>query len=132
MNFQRAALGMVMLLLAIAQTGCICLSFGGTSESEDHATFVQTRKLVLQPGQELDVYYPVPYASPPNLEIEDTWRSCVVIDQKPDHFRIRSDSRFGQVFGEDVKWTARGIRAATPIAVSVQPPITPTASSASP
>ncbi len=65
----------------------------------------QRGKVAVPPGEELDVYYPVPFASPPNLRTETTFSDCSVIEQKPDHFRIKNPN----VFSRDLTWEARGV-----------------------
>jgi hypothetical protein len=61
----------------------------------------------LAPGQEIDVYYPAPFASPPNLETSpvDPFFGSVVVEQKADHFRIKSQSPFVR----EVTWQACGV-----------------------
>jgi hypothetical protein len=111
---RRAALLVGVLLLIPIQTGCLCLSIGGGgchAEAGEHGTFTQTGSVGVQKGQEIEVYYPVPFASPPNLQIDDMWNTHVVIEQTATHFRIRNDTPIRQVFGgASVDWTARGIR----------------------
>src|ERR1700677_3056545 len=66
--------------------------------------------VTLQPAQELDVFYPVPFVSPPNLQVESEFASqtFVVLEQKADHFRVRNESSFG--FPIKLTWNARGVR----------------------
>src|SRR4051794_3354359 len=97
-----------LTLLAIASSmGCLSFSFGGRQQpAEDPSVLAQSGSVTVPKGQVKDVFYPVPYPSPPNLELDDSFHHYVVIDQQADHFRVRNDSG-----AWDVKWTARGVRA---------------------
>ncbi len=96
--------------------GCMSFSFGEHTEvvAPDGNLTKQTGTIHVPPGQEVMVYYPGPYASPPNLVVDDTFHQCSVIEQRPDGFRVKNSSPFAQ----DVTWSARGMRAAT---VTVSP-----------
>src|SRR5262249_49927582 len=99
-----------------------CLSIGGKTENvyRDDRSSAQSGKAALAAGQELDVYYPVAFSQTPNLELDEQPDRYVIIDQKPDHFRIRSN-----VAGtRTVSWTARGVPGGSP--VSSTPSIVPT------
>jgi hypothetical protein len=110
------------MLAVIAWTviilGCMSISIGGrhvtTGHHEDGA-FVQEGKVQLGPGCEQDVFYPIPYACPPNLQIDRGCHHCVLVLQKEDRFRICNPG----VFARTVEWTARGVRAMPP------PPVVP-------
>jgi hypothetical protein len=111
------------LLLPILATGCFCLSIGGSEKGTSEDGIVkQSGKIELDRGRELDVYYPIPYASTPNLELDDWFNNYRIIEQKADHFRVKN---VGGAFG--VEWTARGVRACnpTPLAVPVPTPAPP-------
>jgi hypothetical protein len=77
--------GAALLLIFL---GCMSLSIGCKPDGD--GTICQEGKVCLQGEEERDVYYPVPYASPPNLEISDGGSWYEIIEQKADHFRIRS------------------------------------------
>lgn len=47
----------------------------------------------------------MPFTSPPNLHTETTFSDCLVVEQKPDHFRIKNPNPFSR----DLTWEARGI-----------------------
>jgi hypothetical protein len=81
-----------------------CMSIGGRTEivNRDDRSSTQSGKVTLAGKQELDVFYPVAYVSPPNLEFEE---ECVVVEQKADHFRVKNTSPFSRV----ITWTARGV-----------------------
>ncbi|HEY7157155.1 MAG TPA: hypothetical protein VH575_24590, partial [Gemmataceae bacterium] len=89
-----ALAGVVIVLIIL---GCMSLSFGGLSigcKTEPDGTVCQEGKVNLHQGQELDVYYPVPYTSPPNLELSGDADKCEIVEQKADHFRIRCKDPF--------------------------------------
>jgi hypothetical protein len=108
-----------LLLLPTLTSGCLFLAFGGAKQrdSEDPSLFTQTGKAMVQAGEEFDVYYPVPFASPPNLEIKNNGlHAHVVVDQKADHFRVRNNGRAAEAFGRPpIDWTARGVRVPAPV-----------------
>jgi|GEM_PF-3607814 len=95
--------------------GCMNLSIGErTMLPDDHLAYTQAGSVHVEIGQELDVYYPVPYASPPNLEFKGLG-SYTIVDQQADHFRVHNN---GGLLGFD--WTARGVKVALPPSL-VQP-----------
>ncbi len=120
-----AAAAVVLIIL-----GCMSLSFGGLSigcHSEPDGTLCQEGDLKLLQGQDQEIYYPIPYVSPPNLELSGDVDHCEIVEQKPDHFRIRNPKGATSC----PHWRARGLRAAVPPpAVFVAPP--PAASSGPP
>ena len=114
-----ACLG-ALILCCVGSMGCLSFSCGGRTINNPHddpSVLSQTGSVTVVHGQELQVYYPVPYASPPNLELDDNLHRYEIIDQKPDRFRIRNVSGLGNF---EVRWTARGVRA-TP---AIVPPVT--------
>jgi hypothetical protein len=110
----------VLSFLAIS-LGCMCLSFGERTEviAPDGPYTRQTGSLTVAPGQELAVYYPSPYPSPPNLVVDDRSHQCQIIEQRPDCFRVKNVSSTPQ----ELTWTSRGLRG-TPPAVEVSMPPT--------
>jgi hypothetical protein len=110
------------ILFPVLTLGCLSLSFGGGSSSEEPSRATQHGSVALHPGEELDVYYPVPYTSPPNLRLEDSLHSAYLLDQKPDHFRVKNAALF---HAQEVSWTARGVTTTVP--VSVVSPVSTTA-----
>jgi hypothetical protein len=108
-----AILAAVLALLIVA--GCMSLNIGGNSD--ENGALVQTGTVSVPANAELEVYYPVPYAGPPNLEIEDWHQDCVITEQKDNHFRIRNNHGS---WSRNVSWKARGLR--VPPAVIVNPP----------
>jgi hypothetical protein len=95
--------------------GCMSFTFGGRQELvgqfDDPSCFRQGGRLTIQAGHEIDVYYAIPYQSPPNLVLDDEsagprLKSCEIREQFPDHFRVRNPG----IFPVEVAWTARGMR----------------------
>jgi hypothetical protein len=108
--------------------GCMSFSIGERhiEAPADGSALVQNGEVRVPSGMEQDVYYPIPFACPPNLVIDDCVHEYAIIDQRADHFRIRNLRKAG-VMGDalEVEWTARGLRARTiavPVAVSVPLP----------
>lgn len=56
---------------------------------------------------ELDVFYKVPFASPPYLSFPDGLEDCEVADQKPASFKLRRYAAGGDTWAT-VKWKAEG------------------------
>jgi hypothetical protein len=106
-----------MTILATAITflastlGCMSLSFFDRTElmAPDGNYSKQVGRAHLRPGEELVVYYPGGYATPPNLVVDDAGHDCRIIEQRPDGFVVRNMSTVAR----DVDWTARGTRIAT-------------------
>ena len=113
---RKLLLLLALICLPLLATGCICLSFGGCEHSEADGVLTQTGKVTCKYESQVTVYYPVPYASPPNLEIHDLARNFSLLEQRADCFRIVQVSPGLP----NVEWTARGMRA--PAAI---PPSTP-------
>ena len=111
---RRSLAVLAFMITLIIFLGCMSFNIGTTVvEPAAGEVLVQTGKLQPTGETEQDVFYPIPYASPPNLTIDDTFASDVVIvDQQPDHFRVRfvKNKPLVRVFG--VEWTAKGLRAA--------------------
>ena len=104
-------------LLVVGATLLLCLPLGCKSDNKAPPPPVdelrQSGATPLPPDAEMDVYYPVPYISPPSLIIES--RHCEVTLQANDHFRVRTHHYFrGTLF-----WKARGVR----LIVATPPPV---------
>jgi hypothetical protein len=54
----------------------------------------------------VDVYYAVPYVSPPNLTLGNGTGLVVIVEQKPDHFKLRAADT---TIRSDVSWKAEGV-----------------------
>ncbi len=103
----------VALLLAVGAFGCQSVRMLDGS--------LQQRGSVSVPHEgEVDVYYPTPYISPPNLETDSSFNDHIIVEQKPDHFRVKNT----ELFPCDVSWTARGKTAAEPqVSVNINQPV---------
>jgi hypothetical protein len=86
----------------------------GCTSSPPHAAAVanpdvsvQSGKLLVAPHTFRDVYYGIPYAGNPTLNVPDHWGNAVVVTQTPTHFRVLNSS------GSDlmVDWKASGLKA---------------------
>jgi hypothetical protein len=111
--------------LVLIFLGCMSLSFGGLSigcRTEPDGTVCQEGKVELHPGQSLDVYYPAPYASPPNLELTGDTDKCEILEQHADHFRLVSRGTSNAC----PQWHARGLRGGfvSPAVLVPSPPAT--------
>lgn len=96
---------MVVCAMLASGAGCLSISLGGWRQHEDPNVLKQTGSVSIPRGEIREVYYPVPYPSPPNLEIDDSFHHYTILEQKADHFRIRNDNGSWHV-----TWTARGVR----------------------
>ena len=113
----RPIFGRLLAALGLAafvgfSLGCMNLSFGGRHEyvspsSETISDGVQRGKAFAPYATDVTVYYPQPYASPPNLEFEDDAKTqLVIVDQKADYFRVKNTH-----LGREFSWKARGVLA---------------------
>jgi len=99
-----------LILLTAIIVGCMSISFGGRScESHDDNLLEQEGTLRFGPECQT-VYYPIPYASPPNLTLDMPFHALEIEEQAPDHFKVRMT---GAVLGA-VTWKAKGLRAPPP------------------
>lgn len=102
-------------VLAVIFCSMGCLSIGGkwVMQSDDSSAFEQSETVGLK-GKLVDVYYPIPYTSPPHLAITNPHAPLPmaryeIVEQKADHFRLRLED--GAI---SLTWTARGVRMPTP------------------
>jgi hypothetical protein len=130
MLFSRpAALGAAIVIIVIF-AGCMSLQFGGVTHEEVVTPPAETPGVCLpgdgileQAGDEivgddhsaLEVYYPIPYVSPPHLTVSSTFSEVKIIEQRRDHFRVRNTGSFSRQF----HWTASGVK------VLLNPPPSP-------
>src|SRR4051794_15850307 len=108
-KLQLIWLGLLALILGFG-----CGSIQVSAPPTEDATR-QRGKAVVPAGEELDVYYPVPFNSPPNLLVQSTFNDCSIIEQKPDHFRVKNNNPFSR----EVTWDARGVPVSTPAPVQI-------------
>ena len=121
------AAGVALLLIFLG-----CMSFEGShvdrtevvSPPEVPNPYLVGDGLLEQEGRgairglaEEDVYYPVPYISPPNLELEGDPEFVRLVYQRRDHFRIKNWCNNTHYVGS-FHWKARGVK----ILVTAPPP----------
>ncbi len=78
-----------------------------------NSPLTQDGKIILRPGAEQIIYYPLAYAVPPNLELEDRLNLCEVLEQKENYFHVRMRTGTYSV-GDGIPWKARGVRPLPP------------------
>jgi hypothetical protein len=121
-----AALGTVAFIGIVV--GCMSFSIGGKTviKSDEANAFEQEGAVELRPLEVRDIYYPIPYAAPPNLEITCTFHNNDIdlVDQHAEFFRIRNTST---QWSRDVDWKSRGVKTLPP-----PPPVTATQAPSSP
>jgi hypothetical protein len=99
-------------------------SFVANAPADADGVFRQEGKVELHAGEERDVYYvyyPVPYVSPPHLELTETGLitgRCEIVAQQPTHFRARNTSASNQT----AQWKARGVKGKVVQTVMPAPP----------
>jgi hypothetical protein len=111
------AAAMVVLILL----GCMSISigkFGGGSCAEADGVFCQEGEVTLPPNTVREVFYPVPYANRPNLEISDLFSHGELLEQKEVSFKVRNETAFAVT----LSWKARGVRVISP---TPEPTLTP-------
>lgn len=122
---------LALICIPLLATGCFCLNIGGCGcdHAEPNGVLAQKGKFAGANGGPMTIYYPVPYASPPNLELHDPFHNYTIVDQRADSFRIVQDQIHvgpgGIASDASVEWTARGVRspATLPAAtVAASPP----------
>src|SRR5262245_14077696 len=128
----RRAVPVWRLLFLIVLTAMVTLGLAaaGVYVNGGRLTFGSTSELLLQQGSfetvinaEGVVYFPRPYASPPNVELAGKCENTVVTECTRDHFRWKN-TRTGKnepqpfpiggtvnVFGSEgrVRWNAKGV-----------------------
>jgi hypothetical protein len=103
----------------------LAIMFGCGTTTHNHITTVTDPPGVSKPTAPLDpsgpktqigevsvpghgeqvVYYPTPFASPPNLVLGDLSSHCELLEQKADCFRVKNTS----VFSSTINWKACGM-----------------------
>ena len=116
MSLARSTAVTAVLACIVIILGCMSITIGGRTTvdttSED-GMLIQEGETQVGAGAERDVFYPIPYASPPNLEIDSTFNHYQLIDQKEDHFRVRNTSN---AFCLKCEWKARGLKGSASVA----------------
>jgi hypothetical protein len=90
--------------------------------SPEDPLFTQRGKLAVPEDVVVEVFYPWPYQSPPNLALEGSFPDLFMIEeQKADHFKIK---RKGHWTGfSEISWCSRGLR--VPVVSTPAPPPSP-------
>ena len=103
-----------VVLTALLVIGVLYLSGVFTVVVQDMEPFVQTGSVRTATGQEGDVKFPVPYASPPNVELSgSSWNNTIIVETTNLGFRWKNaaDPKDRQWNDGSMTWTAKGIRA---------------------
>jgi hypothetical protein len=119
----RGKLCVLWLALSALASGIGCQSVRVGPPTDDGTR--QRGTAIIPAHGEQEVYYPVPFLSPPNLLTKSTFDDCMVIEQKPDHFRIKNPNPFSR----EVSWEARGLPVTASAPVRVDLAIPPTRNS---
>jgi hypothetical protein len=127
--FGKTAACLAVALSAVIVLGCMSLSFG-CKEGDvikvcEPQTFEQVGKIQVR-SSPLDqtYYYPVPFASRPNLEIDDPYNMCEVVDQQENYFKVKFHANITSST-QQLTWKARGVHgpaAAPPPLFETTPP----------
>jgi hypothetical protein len=102
-------------------SGCMNICVDRSWCVSDEALCKQNGSFTLKGGEELDVYYPLPYSSPPNVTVKATFHedNFALIGQYPDHFRVKNTGHFGR----EMTWESKGLRLSSPpLTLPVTPP----------
>jgi hypothetical protein len=125
--FSKTAACVTACAGAIIVVGCMNISLGGHSAAvsvplgEEQGTFEQTGRLPVRTGPDpVCVYYAVPFAAPPNLEIEDPSGQSEIVDQKENCFKVRFHANVTSS-PQTLAWKARGSRASQAPAAGAAP-----------
>lgn len=89
---------LLLAFIAVVTLGCMSWSPGRRTgqgqlaecQTDDNGLYAQNGEINLGPSDELAVYYPVPYASPPFMGWTSDFEKCVLVDLRPDRFVIRN------------------------------------------
>jgi hypothetical protein len=117
---RRLFIASALMFLTCIILGCMSLSFGehNTTITHEDGLLIQEDTIELHGAAAQTIYYPVPYAGPPNLVVESTFHTVVIEEQAADHFRVRCDDPFGKV-----DWKAKGQRVPPPTPPIVVAPV---------
>jgi hypothetical protein len=128
--FSRSAGALAAAVSALIFLGCMSISIGcRTSEeakacAEDGNVLTQEGKIPISPSVAVEqtIFYPVAYASPPNLELHDPLGVYHVVEQKETCFRVRLANTGAWCSGAPATWKARGVRCPPPAPPASTPP----------
>lgn len=90
--------------------GCMSFTVGGRYATPgcDPEPFTQSGEVSLHYLEERSVYYPLPFASPPNLELADMFGNYQLVEQQPDFFKVKCLGAGSPL--TKLRWKARGQR----------------------
>jgi serine/threonine protein kinase len=114
-----AVIGRPLLLLLLIGSHLLCGLIGfmissassPTTASPTTATMIQEGNVRVNVGDKFEIFYPVPYATPPNIQLtwdDDPWHVIKLQEQKADRFTIQSTG--GNAVWVTVHWRAEGVR----------------------
>jgi hypothetical protein len=118
--FGRVATVVAAVSSVLFVLGCLNITVGGSTPIEvkpatdGNGVLVQEGKVQVRSGEEQLVYYPVRYASPPNLELDDSICLCSLVEQSETCFRVRFKE--GVWSSHELSWKARGVPGPSPAA----------------
>ena len=115
---QAGILAAVAVLVVVL--GCMSISIGKFSGTEADGVFCQEGEVTMAAQELREVFYPVPYAHSPNLEVSSTFHDCKLVSQREGSFQVRNEAYHSVT----MSWKARGLRAA-PVAVIPAVPAAP-------
>src|ERR1700682_6524953 len=121
-NRFRIAAALAAVAFVLIVLGCMSFSIGGKTvvRPPDGNPFEQSGAIELRPGAEQDVFYAIPYASTPNLEIDSMFDDLDLVELHADHFRVRNTSNV--LLSRTVEWKARGVKCLPLAPITVVPP----------
>jgi hypothetical protein len=124
--FSRPVGAVASLLLLATFIGCMSLEVSEPHSSITRSTegvITQTGTVTVSGHKPETVFYPIPYISTPNLQIEDEWphEHWELVEQKWDHFTVRRD-RNPWSSPLKLSWTAKGVKGPPPPAPVVVAP----------
>jgi hypothetical protein len=114
--FGRVQVCVATILCFLALMGCMSINVGGGDSkpcADSNGFLVQEGKIPVRNNGDLVIYYPKPYTSPPNLEIEDGNSVCEIVEQKENSFRVHFKPTVA-VSQQSITWKARGAQPVVP------------------
>ena len=110
---EQRLLALIGSLMFLAFTlGCMSVNIGGRTEIAPPAdSQVQRGTVTVPANQTVDVFYPNPYVSTPNLVVENSWNDFRIEEQRPGHFRVHNPGPFAR----EITWKARGEKVPTEV-----------------
>ncbi len=118
--FSRKAAALAGGFTALIFLGCMCFNIG--SQFTIPETFEQEGQVTVPANCEMDVFYPIPYATPPNLTFENGHNDCFLVEQKNNHFRIFNKN---VTKARTIDWKANGQRVPPPVEEHANMPALP-------